>query len=98
MDDLLVALCKQAVPQICNRLRGRLGSTDVRIFRLTFVKFFLGQVDILLKGFSVDHKWHRQHINPHGFCLLLGNSAVAVRYDCNFHTLLFLLPGYRDPV
>ena len=88
MDNLLISFCEQFVPEIRHILRRRLGGADIRVLRLAFVKFFLSQIDIFLKGFSIDHKRHRKHEDSQFTCLRLGNAAVAVRNNCNFHVVL----------
>ena len=96
MNDLVISFGKQFIPEIGNILRGWLGSGNIRILCLAPVKFFVSQVDILLKGCFIDHKRHRQHKDSQLTRLCLGNSAIAVRNDCDFH--VFLLPRVSDPV
>ena len=88
MHDLIVAFRKQFVPEIGYILRRRLGGADIRVLCLAFVEFLLGQIDIFLKSLSIDHKRHRKHEDSQFTCLCLGNAAVAVRNNCDFHVVL----------
>ena len=88
MDDLIIIL-QQAVPKLHHRFRGRLAGSDVSSGGQLFIKFLLGQIDILVKSFLIDHKWHGQHMYAKLLASRLGDTAVAVRDNCYIWHILF---------